>query len=113
MVEGVERVVSVDLELEAVAGSRVEYGDSDAARRLLPEQVDVDCVAGAVRQLGSPGDRCRGHCPPSFRPNAGGTHRLNDEWPRRKGTVHIRPVGTEARRAAQCGPFSATVMFRV
>src|SRR5438128_10718573 len=57
MVEGVECVASVDLELEAAAGARVDDTDSDAARRLVPEQVDVDAVARAVRQLGSPADR--------------------------------------------------------
>ena len=53
MVEGVERLPSVDLELEAVVASRVEDADRDAARGLVPEQVDIDSVARAVRQLGS------------------------------------------------------------
>jgi len=53
MVEGVERVPSVDLELEAVVGSRIEHADGDAIRRLVPEQVDVDSITRTVRELGS------------------------------------------------------------
>src|SRR5438876_1222035 len=50
MIEGVERVASVDLKLEAVVGSRVDDTDGDAVRRLVPEQVDVDPRAPAGRQ---------------------------------------------------------------
>lgn len=48
----------LDLELEAVVGSRVEETEGDAVRRLVPEEVDVDAVAGGVRKLGPAGDRC-------------------------------------------------------
>ena len=50
MVEGVKRMASVDLELEAVVGSRVGDADGDAARGLVPEQVDIDSAARAVRR---------------------------------------------------------------
>src|SRR6266508_1927914 len=60
MVESVKRMASVDLELEAVVGSRVVDTDGDAARGLVPEQVYVDSVAGAVSQLPSSDDPC-GH----------------------------------------------------
>jgi hypothetical protein len=61
MVEGVERVPSVHLELEAFVASRVEDANSDAARVLVPEQVDVDSAAHAVRQFGPFADRVHDH----------------------------------------------------
>jgi hypothetical protein len=61
MVEGVERQVGLDLEFEAFFASAVADADRNEVCRFVPKQVDVEPIAGAVGQLGSSGDRRRGH----------------------------------------------------
>ena len=61
MVKGVERSVSLDVELEGFVGPRVVDPDGDPIRSLVPVQGDVDSVSSAVRKLSAAVRRLLSH----------------------------------------------------
>ena len=51
VLEGVERGRGIDAELEVLAGAGVGDANADVVRRGVPDERDVQAVAGAVREF--------------------------------------------------------------
>jgi hypothetical protein len=62
MVEGVQRIRSIDLEVEVMTDSFVADDDLHSAARAIPEKCDLQPVGRSRRELDPPGIAPEGMC---------------------------------------------------